>query len=54
MLDEAENFILGLEKQEAILWQTLLSACHNHRDVERAQRGIVYIDEVDKITRKVL
>ena len=37
------------EDVESIILKLLQSSDHN---VERAQRGIVYIDEVDKITRK--
>ncbi|MBP3088132.1 ATP-dependent Clp protease ATP-binding subunit ClpX [Corynebacterium sp. sy017] len=37
------------EDVENILLKLLLAADH---DVERAQRGIIYIDEVDKISRK--
>ncbi len=37
------------EDVENIIVQLLQNADH---DVERAQRGIVYIDEIDKVTRK--
>lgn len=39
MLDKAEQFINGLERKEAILWRTLLAACYNSGDVERAKRA---------------
>jgi pentatricopeptide repeat protein len=38
-LEQAENFIKQLGKQDPILWRTLLSASHNWNDVGRAQRA---------------
>lgn len=52
-LEEAENFINNLLQQNIILWQTLLGACRNHRDVQRARRvaeKVLKLDSADAST----
>jgi len=39
MLDQAEEFIISLQEQDTIIWMTLLGACCNHGDADRAQRA---------------
>lgn len=38
-LEEAENFILNLDKHSHIMWQSLLSASRLQGDIERSQRA---------------
>jgi pentatricopeptide repeat protein len=56
-LEEAENFIHDLPQQSIVLWQTLLGASRNHRDVQRAQRAadqILKLDSSDASTYVLL
>ena len=47
LLDQAEKFILNLEKTDTVIWGTLLSACRHSKDVIRAERIFKIILSID-------
>jgi hypothetical protein len=49
MLDRAEEYIKSLEDPSAILWTTLLGACRNYNDVDRATRAAAQVNFSKKI-----
>lgn len=43
MLEQAEKFINSMAHQDVKMWQTLLGACHIHKDIKRAQNAASHI-----------